>query len=88
MRTIYFNEFLSEVNRPHSVFSLGFYKANGIYVEKSNIMSRSSHFGERKKFNRNGLLRCIERSNSQVFDVTIDLVMNFNGMEIVRIESK
>lgn len=82
--TILVSEVLSEINRPHSVFSIGFYKDDGSFVEKTGVANRRSNLNERKKMNRSGLLNCYLPAADEFFDCTIDLIMTFNKMEIIR----
>jgi hypothetical protein len=86
MRDIFINEVLAEVNKPNAVFSIGFWKDGGSYTVKDGVVNRSANLNERKKMNRNGLLKCYQKSNNSIFDVTIDLIMTFNNMKILRPE--
>lgn len=83
---IFINQVLAEVNKPGAVFSLGFWKADGTYTTKDRVVSRSTFLDVRKKMNRNGLLKCLCKTEGKAFDVTIDLIMTFNGMKIIRPE--
>lgn len=86
LRDIFIGEVLAEVNKPGSVFQIGFWKADGTYTTKASVVNRSANLNERKKMNRNGLLHCFQKTTAAHFDVTIDLIMEFNGMKIIRPE--
>lgn len=86
MRKIFISEVLAEVNKPNSVFSIGFWKDDGTYSQKDGIVNRAASLDNRKKMNRNGLLRCATIGSDKVFDLTIDLIVNFNGMQVIRPE--
>ncbi|CAM9908786.1 unnamed protein product [Chrysoparadoxa australica] len=86
METIFFSEAMSLINRPNSIFSLGFRKSNGDYSEKDGVINRSKTLSDRKKMNRSGLLSCYQPQPDYIFDVTIDLIMTLNGMRIIRPE--
>jgi hypothetical protein len=82
--TVFINEVLAEVNKPNSVFGIGFYKDDGSYTEKNGVTNRKANLNEYKKMNRSGLLSCYLKANDTFFDCTIDLIMCFNKMEIIR----
>lgn len=83
---ILISEALGDMNKPNSVFSIGFWKADGKFVTKHDVTNRKTSLGDRKKMNRNGLLNCYVPKNDEFFDCTIDLIMTYNGMEIIRPE--
>lgn len=78
-------EVLAEVNKPNVRFSIGYYKNDGSYSEKQNVVNRSKNLSDRKLMSRNGTLNCIDKDGNP-FDVTIDLIMKFNGNQIIREE--
>jgi hypothetical protein len=80
------SEVLSEVCRPNSVFEIRFRKDDGSFSEKNGVINRSGRHEDRKKLNRNGLLNCYQPATDKTFSVTIDLIMEFNGMKIQRPE--
>lgn len=85
MSKIFVSEVLAEVNKVGSVFSVGFYKSDGSFTTKEGVTNRSKiGQNQRKKMNRNGLLNCYLPKTGEFFDCTIDLIMTFNGMEIIR----
>ncbi len=86
MAKILMAEVMANVNKPNAVFSLGYYKDDGSYSEKKNIINRSKNLNDRKKMSRSGLFKLFDRDKGRAFDVTIDLVMMFNGSEIIREE--
>lgn len=86
MQKILHNEMLAEMNRANRVFSIGFRKDNGDFSVKENVMNRSSNLSNRKKMNRSGLVRCMQKNNDLIFDATIDLIVRFDGMEVIRPE--
>jgi hypothetical protein len=77
------NEVLSEIVRPNSIFNIGFRKNDGSYSDKKGITLLN---GDRKKKNRNGLINCYDAKNDYTFSATIDFLIEFNGMEIIRPE--
>jgi hypothetical protein len=85
MQKILINQVLSEVNKPNSVFSIDFRKEDGNISSKKGIVNRSLTFGRRKQ-NRSGILACMIPGTNQIFDVTIDLLVAFNGIKIIRPE--
>lgn len=87
MQKILHNEMLAEMNRSSRIFSIGFRKDNGDYSFKENVLNRSSNLCDRKKMNRSGLVRCMQKNSDSIFDVTIDLIVKFDGMEVIRPES-
>lgn len=84
MAKILMAEVMANVNKSNAVFSIGYYKDSGDYSEKDNIINRSKNLSDRKKMSRSGLFKLYDRSTGKAFDVTIDLVMKFNGTEIIR----
>lgn len=77
---------MATVNKPGAVFSLGYYKDDGSYNEKENLINRAKALNDRKLMSRNGTLKLLDRNAGIPFDVTIDLIMKFNGDEIIREE--
>jgi hypothetical protein len=65
---ILMREVLAEVNKPNVRFSIGYYKNDGSYSEKQNVVNRSKNLSDRKLMS------------------TIDLIMKFNGNQIIREE--
>jgi hypothetical protein len=86
MKHILLGQALSEMNAPGAVFSIAFRKDNGELSEKHGVMNRAKHLNNRKKFNRDGLLKCWQPQANHTFDCTIDLIVRFNGMTIIRPE--
>ncbi len=84
MEKILINRVLAEVNKPNAVFELAFRKDNGDISIKKNVFNRSSNLNDRKVFNRSGLLKCFNKDTSEKFDCTIDCIVRFNGMKIIR----
>lgn len=56
----------------------------GAAMNNQGVTNRKSNLNERKKMNRSGLLNCYMPSSDEFFDCTIDLLMTFNKMEIIR----
>lgn len=83
---ILISEVLGDVNKPNSVFTIGFWKADGNFTTKHDVTNRRTSLNDRKKMNRSGLLNCYDQKNDEFFDVTIDLIVTYNGMEIIRPE--
>lgn len=79
-------EVMAKVNKPAEVFSIGYYKDDGSYSEKAKVINRSKNLNDRKKMSRNGLLKLLDKSNGLPFNVTIDLLVKFNGNNIIREE--
>lgn len=75
---------LSEMNRPNSVFSLEYWKVDGTYGEKKRVALRRSgnDLSDRKKMNNSGMLLLVDLSTGGRFDLYIDFLMVFNGVEI------
>jgi hypothetical protein len=84
MQKILINQVLAEVNKPNAVFELVFRKDNGDISIKKKVYNRSSNLNDRKVFNRNGLLKCFNKETGEKFDCTIDCIVRFNGMKIIR----
>jgi hypothetical protein len=86
MKTIHLSEVLSEVNQPNSVFSLKYRKADGKVGFKQAVVLRSkgNEANGRRKMNRSGLLSISEPSTGYEREITIDFILEFNGMRVVR----
>lgn len=84
MQKIFISQVLAEVNKPNAVFELAFRKDNGEISIKKKVFNRSSNLNDRKVFNRSGLLKCVNKDTGEKFDCTIDLLVRFNGMKIIR----
>lgn len=84
MTHILLGQALSEMNAPNAVFNIAFRKDNGDISEKRGVMNRATNLSDRKKFNRDGLLKCWQPSAGRAFDCTIDLIVRFNGATIIR----
>jgi len=85
MESIPLSRVLGEVNRAHSVFSITYRTAGGDWGEKKNCVSRGSSdnpLTERKKMNRDGKLKLMQKSGGHIFEVFIDLLLTFNGQKI------
>ncbi len=85
MKTIALSRVLAEVNRPHSIFSITYRTAAGVYGEKKDCVARSSSdnpLTERKKMNRDGKLKLMQARGGHIFEVFIDLLITFNGIKI------
>lgn len=76
---------LSQVNRPGAVFSIKARKVDGSITEKIGCtrLPVANGLEERKKMNRNGLLRLSQPAKSRTFDLCIDLIVEFNGMRVM-----
>lgn len=77
------SEVLSEIVRPNAIFNIGFRKNDGNFSEKKGVSLLN---GERKKKNRNGLINCYDSKKDYTFSATIDYLIEFNGMQIIRIK--
>jgi hypothetical protein len=84
MQKIFINQVLAEVNKPNAVFELAFRKDNGEISIKKKVFNRASNLNDRKVFNRSGLLKCFNKETGEKFDCTIDCIVRFNGMKIIR----
>lgn len=84
MTNILISQVLSEVNKPNAIFSIAFRKDDGTISIKNNVFNRRSSLNDRKVFNRNGLLHCVNKHDGSPFDCTIDCIVRFNGMKIIR----
>jgi hypothetical protein len=84
MEKIFINQVLAEVNKPNAVFELAFRKDNGEISIKKKVFNRASNLNDRKVFNRSGLLKCFNKETGEKFDCTIDCIVRFNGMKIIR----
>ncbi|TAF02268.1 MAG: hypothetical protein EAZ80_01605 [Runella slithyformis] len=75
---------LAQVNKPGVVFNIKFRKTNGDVSEKIGCMAvrGGSELSERKVWNRNGLLRITQPAKNHIFDVYIDLILEFNGKPV------
>ena len=84
MQKILINQVLSEINKPNAVFELAFRKDNGDISIKKQVFNRRSNLNDRKVFNRTGILHCFNKETGKKFDCTIDCIVRFNGMKIIR----
>ena len=86
MKTIHLSEVLSEINKVNSVFSLKYRKADGTVGFKKDavIRNNSNVENERRKMNRNGLILIFEKESGAQRDVMIDLIIEFNGVRVIR----
>ena len=75
---------LSEVNAPNSVFDIKYRKVDGTVGTKLGCtrLATSNALNERKKMNRSGLLKLFQPSTGRQFEVYIDLLVQFNGLDI------
>jgi hypothetical protein len=81
-QTITLREVLAEVNRPNAVFDLKYRKVDGCIGTKQRVISRNTDLNERKKRNRDGILKIVQPASGEMRDVYIDLLKSFNGMII------
>lgn len=86
MKTISLAQMLAEVNKPNSVFNLKYRKDDGSVGHKKNVVLRNGNneLNERRKMNRNGLLSIYEPASGNEREVTIDLIIEFNGLRVLR----
>ena len=84
MQKILISQVLAEVNKPHAVFEMAFRKDDGDISIKKRVYNRSGNLNDRKVFNRSGLLKCFNKETGEKFDCTIDCIVRFNGMKIIR----
>lgn len=84
MEGIFINQVLSEVNKTNAVFEIAFRKDDGNISIKKNVLNRRRNLNDRKVFNRSGILHCFNKDTEEKFDCTIDLLVRFNGMKIIR----
>jgi hypothetical protein len=87
MKTIKLSEVLSEVNKANAVFTIKYRKDDGSVGLKQNVTLRgggNNELTERRKFNRNGLLKIFVPKTGEERDITIDLITELNGMRVVR----
>jgi hypothetical protein len=82
IQTITLREVLAEVNRPNAVFDLKYRKVDGSIGNKERVISRNTDLNERKKRNRDGILKIVRPASGEMRDVYIDLLVSFNGMVI------
>lgn len=76
---------LSEVNKPASVFDLTYRKVDGTWGSKKSCMLRSNmtnELGERRRMNRSGTLKLMEKPTGNLLEVYIDFLQTFNGQPI------
>lgn len=75
---------LSEVNSPNALFDLTYRKVDGTMGMKQGCtrLATSNALSERKKMNRSGLLKLFHRATGRTFEVYIDLLVQFNGLNI------
>ena len=86
MKTIQLNHVLSEVNAPNAVFDIKYRKDDGTVGEKKRVMKRVGNNGlnDHKKMNRLGLLKIWNPKTGEDRDITIDLIVEFNGKRVIR----
>lgn len=86
MKTIGIGEMLSEMNMPDAIFSIKYRKDDGSVGTKINVKARGVRnvITERRKYNRNGVIAIYVPASGEDRDITIDLIIEFNGMRVVR----
>jgi hypothetical protein len=85
IKSIAIGSVLSEINAMGSVFSLEYRKVNGDYGKKERCTLRSTDtnvLNERKKRNRSGIIKLRNLDKGIDFELYIDLLQTFNGINI------
>lgn len=76
---------LSEINKPSSVFDITYRKVDGSWGSKKSCMLRSNstnELGERRRMNRSGTLKLLDKSSGRQLEIYIDFLQTFNGQPI------
>ena len=76
---------LSEINKPSSVFDITYRKVDGSWGSKKSCMIRSNstnELGERRRMNRSGTLKLLDKASGGQFEIYIDFLQTFNSQPI------
>jgi hypothetical protein len=75
---------LSEANKSHSVFSIEYWKTNGEFGSKARccLVQNNLALNNRKQMNRSGKLKLQNLEDDSIFEIYIDFLIAFNGIEI------